>query len=432
MIPALEFEFAQQLDREDPLGDLRFEFHLPLTDDGKPQIYFVGNSLGLQPKLASQYINDELERWRALGVRGHFCGPFPWMPYHELLTESMASIVGAQADEVVMMNSLTVNLHLMMTSFYRPTASRHKILIEQHAFPSDHYAVESQIRLHGYSPESALICAAPGEENSGTGKEILSIDALCKLIEEHHHELALILLPGVQYYTGQVFDIPRLTDLAHRYGIPVGFDLAHAAGNLELKLHEWNVDFAVWCSYKYLNSGPGSVGGCFIHRHHAANTGLPRLAGWWGHDKSTRFLMQNEFHPIPTAEGWQLSNAPVFSMAAVRASLEMFQKAGGMKPLVAKSKKLTGYFRDLLIKKLPEKIQIITPELNGAVEGGCQLSLKVISSQVDGKTVKGQLDDAGIETDWREPNVIRAAPVPLYNQFSEVYQFVHKLCQILK
>jgi kynureninase len=421
-----DLELAQQMDREDPLAALRSEFHIPTTDNGQPQIYFVGNSLGLQPKRTAQHIHDELERWSELGVRGHFSGPFPWMPYHEFLTDSMARIVGAQGDEVVMMNSLTVNLHLMMTTFYRPTSRRNRILIEQQAFPSDHYAVESQIRLHGFSPESTLICAAPNG-----GGEYLSTESLCQLIEEHQNDLALVLLPGVQYYTGQVFDIARLTEVAHQFEIPIGFDLAHAAGNIELKMHDWNVDFAVWCSYKYLNSGPGSVGGCFVHRRHATNTRLPRLAGWWGHDKSTRFLMQNDFRPIPTAEGWQLSNAPVFSMAAVRASLEVFEKAGGMKPLVAKSKKLTGYFRHLLQQKLLDQIQIITPNPTVGPEGGCQLSLKVISPNVDGKSVKAQLDAAGIETDWREPNVIRAAPVPLYNQFTEVYRFVNLLCQIL-
>lgn len=425
-----DLELAQQLDREDPLAALRSDFHIPKADDGQPQIYFVGNSLGLQPKRTAQYINDELNRWSELGVRGHFSGPFPWMPYHEFLTDSMAKIVGAQADEVVMMNSLTVNLHLMMSTFYRPTTTRNKILIEQHAFPSDHYAVESQIRLHGFLPESALICASP-DASAGTG-ECLDSDTLCQLIEKHHQELAMVLLPGVQYYTGQVFDTRRLTEIAHRYEIPIGFDLAHAAGNIELKMHDWNADFAVWCSYKYLNSGPGSVGGCFVHERHAKNTALPRLAGWWGHDKSTRFLMQNDFRPIPTAEGWQLSNAPVFSMAAVRASLEVFEKAGGMKPLVAKSQKLTGYFRQLLQKNLSDQIQIITPDHAVGPPGGCQLSLKVNSPNVDGKTVKAQLDAAGIETDWREPNVIRAAPVPLYNQFVEVYRFVNTLCQILK
>jgi kynureninase len=425
-----ELELARQLDRDDPLAALRLEFHVPKADNGQSQIYFVGNSLGLQPTRTSDYISDELQRWSELGVRGHFSGPFPWMPYHEILTESMSKIVGANTNEVVMMNSLTVNLHLMMTTFYRPTAERYKVLIEQHAFPSDHYAVESQIRLHGFSPDSGLICAAPANKNGGS--ECLTTESLCQRIEEHRNELALILLPGVQYYTGQVLDIARLTGVARRYEIPIGFDLAHAAGNIELKLHEWDVDFAVWCSYKYLNSGPGSVGGCFVHHRHATNTQLPRLAGWWGHDKSTRFLMGTEFQPIATAEGWQLSNAPIFSMAAVRASLEIFDQAGGMGPLIAKSRSLTGYFRELLSRKLPERIQIITPASSPGLAAGCQLSLKVISPNVEGKRVKAQLDAAGIETDWREPDVIRAAPVPLYNQFVEVYRFVDTLCQILR
>ena len=419
----LNLEAARELDRQDVLHGFRDQFHIPLSGGG-PEIYFVGNSLGLQPKRTAEYVGRELEQWKTLGVRGHFEGDYPWMPYHEFLTTTMADLVGGQVDEVVMMNTLTVNLHLMMATFYRPTAARHKILIERHAFPSDHYAVESQIRLHGFSPQEALIEVSPA-----AGEQTIRTEQVCQLIDDHRDELALVMLPGVQYYTGQYFDLPTITNAAHAYEIPVGFDLAHAAGNVPLKLHEWGVDFAVWCSYKYLNSGPGSVGGCFIHRRHAQNTELERMAGWWGHDKTTRFKMENCFQAIPTAEGWQLSNPPILSLAAIRASLAVFQEAGGMGPLRIKSERLSRFFLDCLGQQLGDRVHSITPAEPSA--RGCQLSLEVCLDGVDGKSVYEKLESSGVRTDWREPNVIRAAPVPLYNSFEEVWRFVEKLGTLL-
>lgn len=409
-------EKARQLDAQDSLASFREQFHIPVHD-GRPQIYFVGNSLGLQPKRTSEYVNQELDAWQKLGVRGHFEGDFPWMPYHEFLTENMASLVGGNNDEVVMMNSLTANLHLMMATFYRPTQERHKILMEAHSFPSDFHAVQSQIQFHGYDPEQAMLLVRPESDD-----EPISHAAIEAAIEQNHNEIALILLPGVQYYTGQVFDIEAITKLAKKHSIPIGFDLAHAAGNIPLRLHDWGVDFAVWCSYKYLNSGPGSVGGCFVHRDHAQQKDKVRFAGWWGHDKATRFQMKNEFDAIPTAEGWQLSNPPVLSLAAIRASLDVFREAGGMEPLVNKAKLMTAYFVECLEQMIGDRVEIITPQ-----ERGCQLSLKVQLQDVAGKEVHGRLVDAGAETDWREPNVIRVAPVPLYNQFEEIYRFVEVL-----
>lgn len=409
------------MDAADPLRGFRHEFYLPTFDDGKPQIYFVGNSLGLQPIKTAELLNEELENWRRFGVRGHFLGRFPWMPYHEFLTSTMAFLIGARDEEVVMMNSLTTNLHLMMATFYRPAGKKRKIMIEGHAFPSDHYAVESQIRWHGLEPKDSMLVLQPEP-----GCESLSMDRICEIIASDADELALIILPGVQYYTGQVFDIARLTEVAHRHKVLIGFDLAHAAGNLRMQLHDWGPDFAVWCSYKYLNGGPGSVGGCFVHKRHVANPDLPRLAGWWGHNKQTRFRMGNEFEPIPTAEGWQLSNPPILSLAAIRASLDVFRRAGGMEPLTDKSRAMNELFRRLLRERLAGKVEILTPE-----NGGCQLSLKVVAREISGKSVKEQLDLSGIETDWREPNVIRAAPVPLYNQFQEIEFFVNRLVEIL-
>ena len=407
---------AKQLDSEDPLACFRDQFHIPIFN-GQPQVYFVGNSLGLQPKRTAEYVQQELDAWQKLGVRGHFEGNHPWMPYHEFLTESMADLVGGKSDEVVMMNSLTANLHLMMATFYRPQKERSKILMEAHSFPSDFHAVQSQLRFHGYDPEQDMVLVRPESDD-----QPISHASIIESIEQHRDQLALILLPGVQYYTGQVFDIRAITEVAKKYSIPIGFDLAHAAGNIELKLHEWGVDFAVWCSYKYLNSGPGSIGGCFVHQDHARETAKVRLAGWWGHDKETRFQMKNEFHAIPTAEGWQLSNPPILSLAAIRASLDVFKEAGGMPPLVAKARLLTEYFVDCLDSRIGERVEIITPQ-----ERGCQLSLKVRLKEVAGKEVHRRLEEAGVETDWREPNVIRVAPVPLYNRFEEVHQFVEIL-----
>lgn len=412
--------FAEQMDRDDPFSTFRSQFHIPKQANGQDEYYFTGNSLGLQPKITAQYVNEELVKWQKLGVKGHFDCDYPWMPYHEFLLEGSADLVGAKTTEVVVMNSLTANLHFMMVSFYRPTAERFKILIEDHAFPSDHYAVESQIKSHGYDVSDSLITVKPRD-----GEELLRTEDILKVIEEQGDSIALILLPGVQYYTGQVLDMKTITAAGQAKGCNVGFDLAHAAGNIPMQLHDWNVDFACWCTYKYLNSGPGSVAGCFIHERHATNTDKVRFAGWWGHQKDTRFLMGNEFKAIPTAEGWQLSNPPILSLAAIRASLDVFKQAGGVSALRKKSLQLTNYLEYLLQQELGDRIQVITP--SDTQWRGCQLSLTVNVSNLDGKQLFKQLEQQGVTTDWREPNVIRTAPVPLYNSFNDVYQFVHIL-----
>lgn len=411
---------AQDLDQGDPLRAFRDQFHLPHVD-GTPDIYMVGNSLGLVPKRTAGYVQEELDRWAEFGVRGHFSGQRSWMAYHECLAQPMAAIVGAQTDEVVTMNTLTVNLHVMMATFYRPTRVRNKILIEKHAFPSDKNAVESQIRLHGYLPRESLIEVAPNSDG------LLTTEMICQTIKENRETLSLILLPGVQYYTGQVLDMAEITRCAHENEIVIGFDLAHAAGNIELNLHEWDVDFACWCTYKYLNSGPGSLAGCFIHRRHATNTDLERLAGWWGHDKQTRFEMSGEFSAIPTAEGWQLSNPPILSLAAIRASLEVFTESGGLAKLNQKSKRQGDFFRASLKQKLGDRVHVISPQ----EISGCQLSLEVKLDGVDGKLIHAALESKGVRTDWREPNVIRAAPTPLYNTFDEIWRFVELLAESL-
>ncbi|MGH8532520.1 MAG: kynureninase [Gammaproteobacteria bacterium] len=414
----LGLDFAQTQDRDDPLARFRAEFHLPKQANGADEIYFCGNSLGLQPKRTQAYVIEELEKWRRLGVRGHFESRYPWMPYHEFLTAETAGLAGAEPREVVTMNSLTVNLHLMMASFYRPSAERHKILIEKHAFPSDHYAVESQIRFHGFDPARSLLLATPRP-----GEDCLRLEDIADLIEREGAGIALILLPGVQYYTGQVLDMAEIVRLAHRQGCVAGFDLAHAAGNIHLRLHEWGCDFACWCSYKYLNAGPGSVAGCFVHERHAQRLDLPRFAGWWGQDKATRFQMGAEFRPIPGAEGWQLSNPPILSLAAMRASLTVFSEAGGMGPLRKKSEALTGYLEFLLQAMLAETVETITPR--EACRRGCQLSLRVKATH--GRGLFEKITAAGVACDWREPDVIRVAPVPLYNRFEEVHRFVEIL-----
>jgi kynureninase len=412
--------FAKALDAADPIAHMREHFSIPKQASGENEYYFTGNSLGLQPKLAREAVIELLDAWQQRGVKGHFEGDYPWMPYHEFLTEQAAEIVGALPKEVVMMNSLTANLHFMMASFYQPTQQRSKILIEDHAFPSDHYAVESQLKHHNKNVDDNLLLWTPR-----AGEELLNYDDLWQIIEQHGDEIALILLPGVQYYTGQVLDMKRITEVAQAKGIKVGFDLAHAAGNIELSLHDWQVDFACWCSYKYLNSGAGSVAGCFVHQKHVENTELNRLAGWWGHDKSSRFKMENTFKPIPSAEGWQLSNPPVLSLAAVRGSFDTIKLAGGMKPLREKSLKLSQYLIDLIAAELGSKIRIITPLENS--QRGCQLSLMVNVTGLDGKAMYNALEENGVTTDWREPNVIRVAPVPLYNSFQDVYHFVRIL-----
>lgn len=408
--------FARQMDEEDSLKNFRERFYIPKHSNGEEVLYFTGNSLGLQPKTAREYIEQELKDWETLGVEGHFAAKNPWMPYHEFVTGGLAKIVGAKPSEVVAMNSLTVNLHLLMVSFYRPTAARYKIVIEADAFPSDQYAVKSQIEFHGFDVESSLI-----ELKARDGETTLRTEDILKTIEENGNEIALIMLGGVNYYTGQKFDFEKITEAGHEIGAIVGFDLAHAAGNVELELHDWNADFAAWCSYKYLNSGPGGIAGIFIHERHVSNTNLPRFAGWWGHDKETRFLMGDEFVPIKTAEGWQLSNPPIFQLAALKASLDIFEEAG-MKNLFEKSRKLTGYLEFLLNKIHDERISVITP-LNPN-ERGCQLSIRVRNAD---KNLYKAITEKGVIADWREPDVIRVAPVPLYNSFTDVWKFIEIL-----
>ncbi|MBK8626309.1 MAG: kynureninase [Saprospiraceae bacterium] len=404
-------QYAQLQDQNDELASFRYRFHIPKISDGKDSIYLCGNSLGLMPKSASEYINQELEDWKNLGVEGHFHAKNPWMPYHEYLSKNMAQIVGAFPSEVVVMNSLTVNLHLLMVSFYRPTKNRYKILFDYSPFPSDRYAISSQVNFHGFDPAEAMIELKPDN-----GEEIITIENIHKILEMHGDEIALILIGGVNYYTGQAYDIKTITDMGHAQGCVVGFDLAHAAGNLLLNLHDDGPDFATWCSYKYLNAGPGSLSGCFVHeRHHSAD--LPRFAGWWGHDKATRFLMGDEFHPIPTAEGWQLSNPPILSMAAIRASLDLFAEAG-MNRLRRKSEQLTAYLEYLISQANDVNIKIITP--SETQQRGCQISIQMKNPN---KNLFQYLTENGVIADWREPDVIRVAPVPLYNTFEDVWQF---------
>ena len=412
--------YAQLLDNEDPLRSYRSKFFIPKQENGKECIYLCGNSLGLQPRSTRKYIEQELKDWEYLGVEGHFDAKNPWMPYHEILTDKMARIVGAQSDEVIVMNSLTVNLHLMMVSFYRPTAKRHKILIEGNAFPSDQYAVKSQIEFHGYSVIDSLIVLIPRKEES-----TIRTEDIIKIIEKEGDSIALIMIGGLNYYTGQAFDMKTITEAGHRKGCKVGFDLAHAVGNLSLHLHDWNVDFAVWCTYKYLNSGPGGVAGCFIHEDHVKSKDIPRFTGWWGHDKETRFLMDDQFIPIPSAEGWQLSNAPILSMAALNASLDIFEEVG-IQSIQRKARNLTGYLEYLLFKIKSDSIDVITP--NNKNERGSQLSIRVINSN---KSLFDKITKKGVIADWREPNVIRVAPIPLYNSYSDVYKFVEVLKESL-
>ena len=408
-------EFAAHMTATDPMTSYRKRFHIPRKRDGSDAVYLCGHSLGLQPKTARAYIEQEMKDWERLGVEGHFQAQNPWMPYHEMLTASMARLVGANADEVVVMNSLTVNLHLLMATFYRPSAQRHKILIEANAFPSDRYAVASQIRFHGYDPADSLIEMGPrsGETNIGTE----DIEAL---IQAEGDRIALILFPGVNYYSGQAFDCERITKAGHAKGCVVGFDMAHTAGNLSLKLHQWDVDFAAWCSYKYLNSGPGGIAGCFVNERHARNTNLPRFAGWWGHDKESRFRMGPEFQAIASAEGWQLSNPSILALAALRASMDIFDEAG-MERLRAKSESLTGYLEYLLNQKRSNHFQIVTS--SDPKQRGAQLSLRI---PADGRRVCDELAAAGIICDWREPDIMRVAPVPLYNSFMDAYIFAEE------
>lgn len=421
---SLERGFAEQQDAHDPLATSRAEFFIPRRANGNDSIYLCGHSLGLQPHAVGRVINEELRHWAHLGVEGHFASSRPWLPYHERLTTSLAKLAGALPLEVVAMNSLTVNLHLMLASFYRPRAGREAILIEQRAFSSDQYAVASQIRHHGFDPKTALIENGPRD-----GEDIIRTEDICSLIEREGQRIATVMLPGVQYLTGQRFDIEAITRCARGQGCAVGFDLAHAIGNVPLRLHDWDVDFAVWCSYKYLNAGPGAIGGCFVHERHARALELPRLAGWWGHDKSSRFQMPPEFQPIAGAEGWQLSNPPILAAAPLLASLPLFD-AAGMDKLRAKSLRLTAYLESLLQARLPNALTITTPTDPEA--RGCQLSLRLRRSPVEARAVFDSLAAQGVFCDWREPDIIRVAPVPLYNSFVDVWQFVAALEQALR
>ena len=413
-------EFAQQQDKEDPLAYLRTQFHIPKDNNGNDWLYFTGNSLGLQPKSTQRYIQQELDDWANYGVEGHFEAKNPWLPYHEFLTESMAKIVGAKPLEVVVMNTLTTNLHLLMVSFYQPTKTKYKIVIESDAFPSDRYAVQSQLKFHGFNAEDGLIEWKPRD-----GEELLNIEDLETIVNEQGDEIALLLIGGVNYYTGQYLDIERIAEIGHAKNCMVGIDLAHGAGNISPELHHSGVDFAAWCTYKYLNSGPGSLGGLFVHEKHAHNKELPRFSGWWNHNKETRFNMRQPFDVMAGAEGWQLSNPPILSMAAIKASLDMFNEVG-MDALRSKSEKLTSYFEFLINQIDTDRIKIITP--SNPAERGCQLSIQVKNAE---KSLHQKLTKNNIITDWREPDVIRCAPVPMYNSYEDVFRMVEILKKLL-
>ncbi|MBO9877106.1 kynureninase [Xanthomonas sp. D-99] len=417
MTDPLSRAHAAALDAADPLRNLRDAFVFPQHGDGD-QTYFVGNSLGLQPRAARAMVDEVLDQWGALAVEGHFTGPTQWLTYYQLVRDALARVVGAQPGEVVAMNTLSVNLHLMMASFYRPTAERGAILIEAGAFPSDRHAVESQLRLHGLDPATHLI-EVEADEPNGT----VSMSAIAEAIAQHGPRLALVLWPGIQYRTGQAFDLAEIVRLARAQGAAVGFDLAHAVGNLPLTLHDDGADFAVWCHYKYLNAGPGAVGGCFVHARHATRD-LPRMAGWWGHEQQTRFRMDPQFVPSPGAEGWQLSNPPVLALAPLRASLALFDQSG-MAALRAKSEQLTGHLEQLIHARVPQVLQIVTPV--EPARRGCQLSLRVAGGRAQGRALFEHLHAAGVLGDWREPDVIRIAPVPLYNRFSDLHTFVEQV-----
>ncbi len=415
-------DFARQLDSEDILKSFRSKFYIPIIN-GKECIYFTGNSLGLQPKTTQDHVLNELEDWASFGVEGHFHARRPWFSYHEMFPSLLTKIVGALPEEIVVMNQLTVNLHLLMATFYQPAKKRYKIICEAKAFPSDQYAFESQARFHGLNPDDVIIEVEPR-----AGEYVIRTEDILDTIKQHADQTALVIFSGVNYYNGQVFDMKTITKAAHDAGAYCGFDLAHAVGNIELHLHDWNVDFACWCSYKYMNSGPGGVAGAFIHQKHIADKTLPRLAGWWGYEKETRFQMEKGFKPIATAEGWQLSNAPVLSMAAHKASLEIFEEAG-MENLIAKGKQLSDYLFFIIDEmnagSKGEVIEIITPQK----EKGCQVSMLMLQK---GAAIFEALKQNSVLADWREPNVIRVAPVPLYNSFEDVWKFGEIVRSILK
>jgi kynureninase len=412
------------LDARDPLARYAEEFHHPHDASGRKLLYFCGHSLGLQPKRAAQYVEEEMADWRRLGVQGHHDASRPWIGYHEHLTAPLAQLTGAAESEVVAMNSLTVNLHLMMVSFFKPDAVRNRILMEASAFPSDRYAVISQLEFHGLNAREHLVEIAPR-----AGERTLRTEDIVAAIEQHGAKLSLVLLPGVQYLTGQCLELPPLIAAARRAGACVGLDLAHAIGNTPLRLHDWGADFAVWCSYKYLNAGPGAVGGCFVHERHAAEAALPRFAGWWGHDKAARFLFEPDFRAIPGAQGWQISNPPILSTAPLLASLEIFASAG-MQALHAKSLALTGLFRRLIEQRLAGLVQVITP--SSPALHGCQLSLRILREPDEAKRCQQRVTASGLIADWREPDVMRVAPTPLYNSYGEAAAAVDLLAQALR
>jgi kynureninase len=453
---AAQLAEARQHDAADSLAFLRQAYALPaqkpaqkfshkkarqdkdFAEVGAPQHYFCGHSLGLMPQSVPDFLDELVQQWSQRAVAGHFEGSAPFMPYHECVAAPLAKLVGAKETEVVAMNSLTANLHFMMASFYRPQGGRCKIVIEASAFPSDRYAVAAQIQHHGFDPEACLI-QIPAREADG----LFDVDYFEQMLVGSAEEIALVLLPGVQYLTGEVLPIAKITQQVQAKGIPIGFDLAHGVGNIPLSLHNWGVDFAVWCHYKYMNAGPGAVAGCFVHQRHAQNRELPRLAGWWGHNKATRFQMPEVFDPIPTAEGWQVSNPPVFAIAPLRAALALFEQAGGMDPLRAKARALTTYCRQLLAGLSPDYLRIITPEAED--RSGSQLSLVCVApnfslSSESGGMAKGvsagqrlmaTLADAGVVVDWREPNVIRAGFIPSYTRFEDVWVFAKALYMAL-
>lgn len=409
-------DYARSLDAADPLGSFRDEFVFPESPTSRDPVYLAGNSLGLQPRRARALVNEALDDWGRLGVEGHTRAKNAWLPYHELLTDSMARVVGGLPSEVVVMNTLSVNLHLMMVSFYRPSASRHRILVEAGAFPSDQYAVASQARFHGFDPAEAIVELAPRE-----GEATLRTEDILACIEREGERLALVMLGNVNYLTGQAFDMRAITRAAHAVGAQAGFDLAHGAGNLFLSLHDDGPDFAVWCSYKYLNAGPGGLSGCFVHERHAHRTDLPRFEGWWGHDKASRFAMPSTFVPLAGAEGWQLSNPPILQLASLRASLELFDRAG-MQPLREKSERITSYLEHLLGTLPAGACTVVTPR--DPAQRGTQLSLRLAGN------FRGALaffEQRGVIADFREPDIVRAAPVPLYTRYADVHHFVQVL-----
>lgn len=407
-------EFAQQLDLQDKLNKYRNEFIFPKVN-GEKVIYFTGNSLGLQPKRTKAYIDEVMNDWAELAVEGHFYAEKPWWDYQERFAKPLSKIVGALPSEVTVMNTLTVNLHLLMVSFYRPTKSRYKIICEEKAFPSDQYMFQSQVHFHGYNSEDAII-----EIKRREGEHNIRLEDILAKIEEVGEELALVLIGGVNYYTGQVFDMKTITAAGHQVGAKVGWDLAHAAGNIKLELHDWNVDFAAWCSYKYMNAGPGNASGCFVHEKHHNDSELPRFAGWWGHNKERRFKMEPVFDPVHGADGWQISNLPVLSLAPYLASVEMFDEIG-MDALIEKRDMITSYLEFILHeidKEVDSSFEVITP--TNQSERGCQLSVLLHG---EGRSLFDYLMKSGVITDWREPNVIRLAPVPLYCSFEDMYNF---------